>query len=374
MKAMAFYSTARDAWWRGGERRYPSERTENVKTAMRQQQAGWRNTYIEHATHVRHRARVPATNVLIEGNGILQYSRGRMVAWSERRYPSERTENVKTAMRQQQAGWRNTYIEHATHVRHRARVPSTNVLIEGKGILQYSRGRMVAWSERRYPSEGTGDDETATQRHQQARWRITYKEHESHVCHRARVPATNVLIEGNGILKYSRGRMVAWSERRYRSEGTGDDDDTATRQQQKARWRVTYTEHVCHGRQGARVPATNVLIEDTSSLQSSEGRMVSWSERRYPSEGTGDDETATQRHQQARWRSTYKEHETHARHARRARRDQIGTVSCHERQQTIAIALGVQDAVHLASVAHFSLRAEHGDAVVGEVEQLQSGS
>ena len=32
--------------------------------------------------------------------------------------------------------WRNTYKEHAIHVRHRARVPSADVLIKGTGILR----------------------------------------------------------------------------------------------------------------------------------------------------------------------------------------------------------------------------------------------
>ena len=47
-----------------------------------------------------------------------------------------------TAMQEQQqhAGWRNTYIEHVIHVRHRAHVPITDVLIEGR-VLQRSEGR-----------------------------------------------------------------------------------------------------------------------------------------------------------------------------------------------------------------------------------------
>ncbi len=48
---------------------------------------------------------------------------------------------------QQHAGWRNTYIEHETHVRHRARVPVTDGLIEGSGILQRSEGRAAVWRE-----------------------------------------------------------------------------------------------------------------------------------------------------------------------------------------------------------------------------------
>ena len=42
---------------------------------------------------------------------------------------------------QQHAGWRNTYSEHAMHVRHRAHVPITDGLIEGLSILQRSAGR-----------------------------------------------------------------------------------------------------------------------------------------------------------------------------------------------------------------------------------------
>jgi hypothetical protein len=64
-----------------------------------------------------------------------------------------------TAMQEQQqhAGWRNTYSEHARHVRHRAHVPLTDVLIEGIGILHRSEGRAAVWSEWRSPSEGIGD-------------------------------------------------------------------------------------------------------------------------------------------------------------------------------------------------------------------------
>ena len=47
---------------------------------------------------------------------------------------------------QQHAGWRNTYIEHVNHVRHRAHVPITDGLIE-VGILQYDEGRAVVWSD-----------------------------------------------------------------------------------------------------------------------------------------------------------------------------------------------------------------------------------
>jgi hypothetical protein len=60
-------------------------------------------------------------------------------------------------LEQQHAGWRNTYIEHGVHVRHRARVPLADVLIEGPGILQRSEGRVAVWSEWRSRSEGMGD-------------------------------------------------------------------------------------------------------------------------------------------------------------------------------------------------------------------------
>ena len=61
-------------------------------TAMQEQQqhAGWRNTYIEHAVHDRHRAHVPVTDGLVEGEGKLQRSEGRAAVWSERRSRSER--------------------------------------------------------------------------------------------------------------------------------------------------------------------------------------------------------------------------------------------------------------------------------------------
>ncbi len=50
---------------------------------LEQQHAGWRNTYPEHAKHVRHRAHVPVTDGLIEGSGILQRSEGRAAVWSK---------------------------------------------------------------------------------------------------------------------------------------------------------------------------------------------------------------------------------------------------------------------------------------------------
>jgi hypothetical protein len=63
---------------------------------------------------------------------------------------------------QQHAGWRNTYKEHVSHVRHRAHVPITDGLIEGPGSLQRSEGRAAVWSERRSRSEGTGDGRRAS--------------------------------------------------------------------------------------------------------------------------------------------------------------------------------------------------------------------
>ncbi len=78
---------------------------------------------------------------------------------------------------QQHARWRNTYIEHAPHVRHRAHVPVTDVLIEGVGILQHSEGRAAVWSERRSRSEGMRDGRRG--RHSDARAAATrgMKEH-----------------------------------------------------------------------------------------------------------------------------------------------------------------------------------------------------
>ena len=46
---------------------------------------------------------------------------------------------------QQHAGWRITYKEDGSHVRHRAHVPVTDGLIEGKGTLQRSEGRAAVW-------------------------------------------------------------------------------------------------------------------------------------------------------------------------------------------------------------------------------------
>ena len=87
----------------------------------------------------------------------------------------------------------------------------------------------------------------------------------------------------------SEGRAAVWSERRSRSEGMGDDDDTATlEQQQHAGWRNTYREHVSHGRHRAHVPITDGLIEGSGNLHRSEGRASVWSERRSRSEGMRD--------------------------------------------------------------------------------------
>ena len=65
-------------------------------------------------------------------------------------------------------------------------------------------------------------------------------EHAMHVRHRAHVPVTDGLVEGLGSLQRSEGRAAVWRERRSRSEEMGDDDDTATQeQQQHAGWRNT---------------------------------------------------------------------------------------------------------------------------------------
>jgi hypothetical protein len=56
---------------------------DNMATREQQQHAGWRNTYKEHVVHVRHRAHVPITDGLIEGNGKLQHGEGRAVVWHE---------------------------------------------------------------------------------------------------------------------------------------------------------------------------------------------------------------------------------------------------------------------------------------------------
>ncbi len=56
-------------------------------------------------------------------------------------------EDMATQEQQQHAGWRSTYLEHASHVRHRAHVPITNRLIEGSGSLQRSEGRAAVWRE-----------------------------------------------------------------------------------------------------------------------------------------------------------------------------------------------------------------------------------
>jgi hypothetical protein len=125
------------------------------------------------------------------------------------------------------------------------------------------------------------DDDTATQRRKSSntRCRNTYIEHAIHSPHRAHVPITDGLIEGTGSLQRSEGRAAVRSEQRSRSEGTGDEDDTATQEQRHAGWSSTYEEHDLHGRHRAHVPITDGLIEGLGVLQRSEGRAAVWSER-----------------------------------------------------------------------------------------------
>ena len=121
------------------------------------------------------------------------------------------------------------------------------------------------------------DDDVATLEQQHAGWRITYSKHEPHVRHRAHVPITDGLIEGLGKLQRSEGRAAVRSERRPRSEGIGigDDDDTATQEQQlHAGWRNTYEAHELHGRHRAHVPSTDGLIEGPGNLHCNKGRMA----------------------------------------------------------------------------------------------------
>ena len=56
-------------------------------------------------------------------------------------------DDTATLEQQQHAGWRNTYSEHASHVRHRAHVPVTDGLVEGIGTLHRSEGRAAVWRE-----------------------------------------------------------------------------------------------------------------------------------------------------------------------------------------------------------------------------------
>ncbi len=121
-----------------------------------------------------------------------------------------------------------------------------------------------------------------------------------------------------------------------------DDDDMATQEQQHAGLRNTYKEHVAHVRHRARVPARQVWVERCRVRNL---RATSLTEQL-----------------------------SQVRHTRRARPGELNFVrgsGSNQRIQSSPIALGVQDAVHLTSVAHCSLGTEHGDAVVGEVKQLQ---
>ena len=163
-----------------------------------------KNTYIEHVLYVLNSGRVPGADVLVEDGSTLQHSRWdsrvsvdtykgtndheaismdeahtwniermdvtalvshwlpdvgsgwskamascgdtRQVAvFSERRDLCEETkDSARTTHRQVR---RNTYPEHSLHVRHRGRVPGADVLIEGRGLLQYNRGPLDVSSE-----------------------------------------------------------------------------------------------------------------------------------------------------------------------------------------------------------------------------------
>ncbi len=61
--------------------------------------------------------------------------------------------------------------------------------------------------------------------------------------------------------------------------GIGDEDDTATQEQQHARRRNTYSKHGIHVRHRAHVPVTDGLIEGLGILQRSEGRAAVWSKQ-----------------------------------------------------------------------------------------------
>ena len=121
-----------------------------------------------------------------------------------------------------------------------------------------------------------------------------------------------------------------------------DDDDMATLEQKHAGLRNTYPEHEIHVRHGAHVPARQVWVERcrVRNLR------------------------ATSLTEQLR----------QVRHTRRARPGELNFVrgrGSNQRIQSSPIALGVGDAVDDASVPHGGRWAEHGDAVVGEVKQLQ---
>ncbi len=73
-----------------------------------------------------------------------------------------------------------------------------------------------------------------------------------------------------------------------RGWGTGDEDDTATLEQQHAGWRNTSPEHGVHVRHLAHVPIADGLIEGKGILHRREGRAAVWREQLCRSEGMGD--------------------------------------------------------------------------------------
>ncbi len=59
----------------------------------------------------------------------------------------------------------------------------------------------------------------------------------------------------------------------------GDEDDTATQEQQHARRRNTYSKHGTHVRPRAHGPVADGPIEGIGNLQRSEGRAAMWSKQ-----------------------------------------------------------------------------------------------
>ncbi len=76
---------------------------------------------------------------MVEDGRALQYTDGRMAVSSERR-DIQRMQIGEEATQQLAC---STYVEHILHVRHLARVPVADGLVEVSSILQYIQGRIV---------------------------------------------------------------------------------------------------------------------------------------------------------------------------------------------------------------------------------------
>ena len=129
---------------------------QGIQTRVRRQRSRsnrlGRNTYDEHDVHGRHRARVPGHRWarLKTAAPYSQYIQGRMAGSSERRDIQWIHKTVRRQRSRSNRRAETRTLNMLAMVRHRARVPVTDGLVEGSGTLQQCiQGRMAVSSERR---------------------------------------------------------------------------------------------------------------------------------------------------------------------------------------------------------------------------------